>query len=133
NEKSGRAILNRQRAGDLATAHYMDNLRMAIRCVGKQLIDLIPKIYDTERVIKIMAEDGSEQEIRIDPQATQAYFEHEKEEVDAVKSIFNPSVGRYEVISDTGPGFATRRQEAFDAFVQIATKSPEIMKIAGDL
>jgi hypothetical protein len=80
-----------------------------------------------------MAEDGTEQEIRIDPNATQAYFEDQKAESDAVKSIFNPSVGRYEVVADTGPGFATRRQEAFDAFVQIATKSPEIMKIAGDL
>ena len=133
NEKSGIAIRNRQRIGDLATVHYMDNLRMAIRYLGKQLVDLIPKVYDTERVIKILAEDGTEQEILIDPNATKSYFEDRKTEADAVKSIFNPSVGSYEVVADTGPGFATRRQEAFDAFVQIATKSPEIMKIAGDL
>ncbi len=133
NERSGVAIMNRQRQGDLATGHYVDNLRMAIRYVGKQLVDLIPKIYDTERVLKIMAEDGTEQEIKLDPNATESYFEDQKTESDAVKSIFNPSVGRYEVIADTGPGFATRRQEAFDAFVQIATKSPEVMKIAGDL
>jgi hypothetical protein len=133
NEKSGVAIRNRQRVGDLATVHYIDNLRMAIRYVGKQLVDLIPKIYDTERVIKILAEDGTEQEIRIDPAATEAYFEDRKTENDAVKSIFNPSVGRYEVVADTGPGFATRRQETFDALMQIATQSPEVMRIAGDL
>jgi len=133
NEKSGRAILNRQRAGDLATAHYMDNLRMAIRCVGKQLIDLIPKIYDTERVLKIMAEDGTEQEIRIDPNATEAYFEQRQEDREAIKSVFNPSVGKYDVEADVGPGYATRRQEAWDAFVEIATKSPDIMQKAGDL
>ena len=133
NEKSGIAIRNRQRQGDLATVHFMDNLRMSIRYLGKQLIDLIPKIYDTERVMKIMAEDGTETEIRIDPNATQAYFEERKTEADAVKAIFNPSVGQYEVQADTGPGYATRRQEAFDAFVQIATKSPDIMEKAGDL
>jgi hypothetical protein len=51
NAKSGVAINARQRQGDRATYHFIDNQAIAIRFTGKILIDLIPKIYDTKRVI----------------------------------------------------------------------------------
>jgi hypothetical protein len=133
NEKSGVAIEQRQRQGDNATYHYIDNLAIMIRCLGKALIDLIPKIYDTPRIIKIMAEDGVEHEVTIDPNAQQAYLQKQKEEMDTVESIFNPTVGRYDVEADVGPAFATRRQEAFNALQQIMKADPDLMKIAGDL
>lgn len=133
NEKSGVAIQQRQRQGDNATYHYIDNLAVAIRFLGKQLIDLIPKIYDTQRVIKIMAEDGIEHEVQIDPNAQQAFQTQQVEDREAVQSIFNPTVGRYDVEADVGPAFATRRQEAFQAFMGLAQKDADIMKVAGDL
>lgn len=133
NEKSGVAIQQRQRQGDNATYHYIDNLALAIRYLGKQLIDLIPKIYDTERVVKIMGEDGVEEEIKVDPQAQQAYQQEQAENLDKIKSIFNPSVGRYDVEADIGPAFATRRQEAFQALMQLAKEDNQIMLKAGDL
>lgn len=133
NERSGVAITNRQRVGDLATSHYLGNLRIAIRYLGKQIIDLIPKIYDTQRIIKILAEDGTEQEVTIDPTHSAAYFEDRKQEADTVKSIFNPNVGQYEVEAESGPGYSTKRQESFDAMTQIATQSPEAMSVIGDL
>lgn len=133
NEKSGVAIQQRQRQGDNATYHYIDNLAIAIRNTGKQLIDLIPKIYDTKRVVKIMAEDGVEHEVTVDPSAQQAYFEKQAEEKDAIQSIFNPTVGRYDVEADIGPAYATRRQEAFSALTEIMKASPDLMKVVGDL
>lgn len=133
NETSGVAIMQRQRQGDAATYHYIDNLAIAIRYTGKQLIDLIPKIYDTPRIIKILGEDGAEREVEINPQAKLAYLENKKRQGEEVRGMLNPSVGKYDVESDVGPGYATKRQEAFDAFVKIASQSPEIMKIAGDL
>ena len=133
NEKSGVAIQQRQRQGDNATYHYIDNLALAIRYLGKQLIDLIPKIYDTERVVKIMGEDGIEKEVRIDPKAQQAYQQEQGENLVSIKSIFNPSVGRYDVEADIGPAFATRRQEAFQALMQLAKSDNQIMLKAGDL
>lgn len=133
NEKSGVAIQQRQRQGDNATYHYIDNLALAIRFIGKQLIDLIPKIYDTPRVIKIMAEDGIEHEVSVDPQAQQAYQQKQQQDATNVQSIFNPSVGRYDVEADVGPAYATRRQEAFNAMMQLMKQDPDLMKIAGDL
>jgi len=58
NERSGRAILARQREGDVGTYHYVDNLARAVRYVTRQLVDLIPKIYDTQRIARIIGEDG---------------------------------------------------------------------------
>lgn len=133
NEKSGVAIQQRQRQGDNATYHYIDNLAIAIRYLGKQLIDLIPKIYDTQRVIKILAEDGVEHEIQIDPQAQQAYAQQEAANENTVRAIFNPTVGRYDVEADIGPAYATRRQEAFQAFMMLAKEDNQIMAKAGDL
>jgi hypothetical protein len=73
NAKSGVAINARQRQGDRATYHFIDNQAKAIRYTGKILIDLIPKIYDTKRVRRIEAKDGTIMNVTIDPKAQQAY------------------------------------------------------------
>lgn len=135
NATSGKAISERQRQGDTATYHFIDNLAIAIRFTGKILIDLIPKVYDTERVIEIMAKDGTKSQVKIDPgqEAAHQPVENPNEEQDRVAAIFNPNVGRYEVQSDIGPGYATRRQEAFNAMTQIASQNQQFMNVAGDL
>lgn len=133
NERSGVAINERQRQGDTATYHFIDNLAIAIRFTGKILIDLIPKIYDTPRIIRILGEDGADQHVQLDPQAQMAYMEHKKQQTEEVSIIFNPNVGRYDVQSDVGPGYATKRQEAFNAFTQIVQHNPELTNIVGDL
>jgi hypothetical protein len=58
NERSGKAILARQREGDVGTYHYGDNLARGVRTCVRQLVDLIPKIYDTQRVARIIGVDG---------------------------------------------------------------------------
>lgn len=133
NATSGKAINERQRQGDNATYHFIDNLGIGIRYTGRILIDLIPKIYDTPRVIRIMAQDGTQTHVRLDPDAPQAYQSVDSDAAAEIAAIFNPNVGRYEVESDVGPGYATRRQEAFNAMTQIAAQNKEFMQVAGDL
>lgn len=133
NERSGKAINARQRAGDNATYHFVDNQAIGIRYTGKILIEAIPKIYDTKRTLKILGEDGIESEVLIDPKARSEYVEQQQKEEDKVKIIFNPSFAKYSVESDIGPAYATRRQEAFNAFTQIMAQNPDLMKVAGDL
>ncbi len=141
NAKSGIAIDRRQRQGDRATYHFIDNQASAIRFTGKILIDLIPKIYDTQRIIRIEAKDNTIMNITIDPKAEQAFekVDNQGGEIptdnnqEVVNVIFNPNVGNYAVMSDVGPSFATRRQEAFNALTQIAAQNKEFMMIAGDI
>lgn len=131
NERSGKAINERQRAADRATYHFVDNQALAIRRQGVIIKEWIPVIYDTARVAKIINSKDEEEEIQIDPNAEVAH--HEKMIGDAIQRIFNPRIGSYEVVSDVGPDYATQRQDAFNAIVQILTQAPELINKIGDL
>lgn len=130
---SGVAIDKRQRQGDNATYHYIDNQAVAIQYTGKILLDLISKIYDTPRVLKILAEDGQQADVQLDPQAPQAFAQKQDPLTGAVQNIFNPNVGNYDVQAAVGPAWATRRAEAFNALNQVIQKSPELMMSIGDV
>lgn len=132
-ELSGRAINERNRRGDKATYGFIDNLGLSIRYTGKIIMDLIPKVYDTKRVIRILGADGVKQDITVDPALKQAAVIEKGKVENSVNMIFNPTVGRYDVEADIGPAYATKRQEAFNAFSQIAVSNPDLMNIIGDL
>ncbi|WP_343928742.1 portal protein [Pigmentiphaga daeguensis] len=132
-ELSGVALDNRKDQGERATFHYLDNLANALRFTGKQLIDLIPKIYDTRRVIRIMGEDGQESQIQVDPQARVALQQERDAENNVIRSIFNPAVGTYDVVAKAGPNFDTRREEAFQAMKELITGVPQLAQVIGDL
>lgn len=131
--QSGKALNALQRKGDIATFHFIDNVARAIKYTGKILVDLIPKIYDTARVVRILGEDGSEKMVQINPEMDKAYAKERDMQTGAIKEIYNPSVGRYDVAVAVGPSYTTRRQEAFDALIQMAQGNPQLMQIAGDL
>lgn len=131
NEKSGRAINERQRQSERATYHYADNQALSIRRQGVIVKEWIPVIYDTARVAKIIGVDGTEGEVHIDPDSPEAHSIQRTGE--AIKRIFNPKIGSYEVVSDVGPDYATQRQEAFNAIVQILTQAPALIDKIGDL
>lgn len=123
NEKSGRAILAQQRKGDTANFAYFDNVSRAIRYTGRAIIDLIPKIYDSARVIQIMGADGEKKLQRINQLA----------EVDGQQKFLDLSAGKYDLVVTQGSNYATKRIEALNSMVEIARVNPAIMQIAGDL
>ena len=130
-QQSGRAILALQRESDTATFHFIDNLSRSIRHCGRIVIDLIPKIYDTRRVVRILGEDGEPAVATIDPNAKAAYQQIETQ--GGIRQIFNPSVGIYDVTVTTGPSYNTRRMEAAEAMLKITEGKPEVLQIMGDL
>jgi hypothetical protein len=113
NETSGVAIRQRQQEGDVANFVYTDNLAKALKYTGEILVDLIPKIYDTERVIRVLGKDGGEKWVNIN------------------KGMQNPATGDWEVINDlsqgkydatvsVGPSYTTQRQELADAAMHLS-------------
>ena len=133
NERSGRAILARQREGDVGTYHYVDNLARAIRHVGRQLVDLIPKIYDTQRIARVIGVDGESKMVRLDPNQPEPVRKLVNEQGVVVAKIYNPGVGKYDVKVTTGPSYLTKRQESMDAMSQILQGNPNLWAAAGDL
>ena len=133
NERSGKAILARQREGDVGTYHFVDNLARGVRHIGRQLVDLIPKIYDTERIARIVGEDGEPDTVKLNPMQEEPIKRIVDQNGVLIEKIYNPSVGKYDVRVITGPGYATKRQEALDGMTQVLQGNPALMQIAGDL
>lgn len=122
NAQSGKAILARQRRGDVGTYVYTDNLERALTYCGKQLIDLIPRIYDTERMVRIIGVDGTEDFVPIN--ATNPATGHKMNDL---------SVGAYDVAAEIGPSYATRREEERDSMFNFFQAAPQAAQNAGDL
>ena len=119
---SGKALLGERQQSDNSNFHYYDNLTRSIRHTGKIILDLIPFIYDTERVMRIIGDDGNPKLVTING-------------VDEVGQVVqnNVTIGEYDVVMDTGPGLNTKRQEAVEAMLPLVGQNEELFKIAGDL
>ena len=133
NERSGKAILAREKQGDTGTYHFVDNLARAIRHCTRQLVDLIPKIYDTERIARIVGIDGEVGMVKINPEQPEPVKEIRDQMGVLMEKVYNPGVGTYDVCVTTGPSYMTKRQEAMDAMSQILQGNPQLWSIAGDL
>lgn len=130
NETSGRAIVARQRQGDVSNFHFADNLNRTIRHAGRCLMQMIPRIYDTERVVRIMGEDQSLSHAPVNKPMESPEVD---EKTGAIKRVLNDlTVGTYDVTVSAGPSYSTLRQEAADAMIQFGQSWPKLMDIAGD-
>lgn len=130
---SGKAINERQRQGDTATYHFVEHQADMLRAIGIQLLDLIPKIYDTERMLHVLGDDGTKSWIKIAPDQQEAVRELKKEKEEAAILSFNPKVGEYDCMSDVGPNYATQRQEAWNAISIILQQNMQLGAVIGDL
>ena len=132
--QSGKAILALTRESDTGTFHFSDNLSLSIQHGGKILIDLIPKIYDTQRVLHILGEDGKVTQASINPEQPEAVREVQDIQGN-IKKIYNLGVGTYDVTVTVGPSFNTKRMEAATLFTDLATnaKDPNLALVANYL
>ena len=133
NERSAKAIVAREKQGDVGTYHYVDNLARAVRHITRQIVDLIPKIYDTQRIARIIGVDGDVSMVKFNPMQQEPVKEIRDQSGAMIEKIYNPGVGTYDVMVTTGPGYMTKRQEALDAMSQILQANPQLWTVAGDL
>lgn len=135
NETSGRAILARQREGDVSTFNYIDNLSRAIRHAGRIIADLIPKVYDTPRIIRVIHEDGTNKNVQInqehqpDPDEKQ----DQQEEMQGITRMFDLTAGKYDVTCEAGPSYTTKREESASQMVEFMRAVPQAGALMGDL
>lgn len=122
---SGKALMGQQQQIDLTNYHYYDNLTRSIKHTGKILLDLIPHIYDSQRVMRIIGEDGQPEMVTInEPSQTE----------EGVYEILNDvTVGLYDVVMDTGPGYNSKRLEAVNSMMPLMQGNEQLFQMAGDL
>lgn len=108
NETSGKAILARQREGDVANFVYIDNLAYAMRYSYEIINDLIPKVFDTERQIRVIGEDGAEKVVRVN----QAVFDPMQRKFVTINDL---NQGKFDIAVTVGPSYTTQRMETAEA------------------
>ena len=116
NETSGLAIQKRQKQGEIATAHFGDNLNKSIQHVGRICLSMMPEIYDTTRIIRVLGEEDEASSVAIND-----------------GGLYDINAGRYDVAITSGPGFVTRRQEGQDMMALIMQTNPQLVNVMGDL
>jgi len=118
--ESGRALRMRRTEADTGTYHFHDNLMRAVRYSGRVMVELIPKVYNTARVVRVLGDDGTQDLIPVNQEVA---FN------DQVMT-FDLTVGKYDVAVDVGPSFTTRREEAAEsmtAFIQAYPPAAPLM------
>jgi len=121
NETSGKAIRARQSEGDASTYLYRDNLEQAVAHCGRILIDLIPRIYDTPRVVRVLGEDGAEDFVQINVPGPDG------------RKLYDLSAGKYDIVASVGPSYTTKREEMRDSMAMVLQAMPVLAQAAPDL
>lgn len=130
-DESGIALKALQSHQQLGAYHYMDNLSRSLKHTGRIMLDLIPRIYDTQRVLQIINEDGSDERVMVNPSQQEPFNEVEREN-EKIKS-FNPNLGKYDVAVTIGPSYQTMRQEASAGMLEFGKSFPESAPYIADL
>jgi hypothetical protein len=120
NETSGVAIDARKEQGEASTAHFPANLSASLGQVGKLCMDMIPRLIDKPRQVRILGIDETPGSVTINPQQQGAVVESQGE------LSINPNVGRYDVRVVVGASYATQRSQAQAAFTEMMRANPAL-------
>ncbi len=125
NEQSGVAIKTLAQQGQNANFHFSDNLVVSLQRLGNILLDLIPKIYDTPRVLRSITPDGQAQLVKV----------NEIFNKDGVVKEYNlrDAAGHYGVTVNVGPAFATAKQAAIEKMLELVRANPAIAPYVQDI
>lgn len=125
NETSGIAIQRRANQSQTSNFHFADNLAISLRHAGRVMVAMIPHIYDTPRTLQILGADGEEKIVRVN----ERYIDPE----DKKEKYYNLGAGKYDVVVETGPGYATKRQEAVQSMLGVIQANPTVANLIMDL
>ena len=123
NETSGVAIDARKEQGESSTANFPAHLSASVGQVGRIVMQMVPRLIDTRRQLRILGVDMSPGTVTLDPKQPEAFKETQQ------GLSINPNVGRYDVRVVAGASFATQRSQAQQAFAEMMRGSPEMMPV----
>lgn len=127
NETSGVAIGARVEQGNQATFHFGDNLEHGLEHLGRVLLDMIPNVYDTQRTLRLLGEDDTEQEVTVNAPA----YDYDQGEQVVVNDLSEMSFKSVRVIM--GPSYATKRAETAANLIQLTQASQLIQEVGMDM
>lgn len=130
NEKSGRALMAKQHQADINTFHFDDNMSVSMSHAGRIVLSMIPRVYDTERVVRTLGEDDEPSTAQL--VLSGAPYQEQQDAAGAITRLYDLGVGTYDVTVTTGPSYLTRRTEAAEGAVQLLSNNPQLWSVIGD-
>jgi hypothetical protein len=124
--QSGVAIEKQIEKGNQGTIKWFAAQEIAICHTAKVLINAIPRVYDSTRQVRILAEDGTTEMVTLNENV------RDKQTGQNVE-LNNLAIGEYDVVCETGPAFKNRQQETASAFLEMAAINPEISQRGMDI
>ena len=122
NRVSGKALVQHTKRSDLGSFEFIDGFNSALQLTWEMFIDMIPTVYDSERVERIIGHDGVEKMITINQQSPDS---------DAIMNDL--TAGTYDVEVTIGPSFQSARQEALDTLIAMSEALPQTAPVISDL
>jgi Phage P22-like portal protein len=132
-DESGRAVLLRQKQGDVSSINFSDNLARAKRRIGRMIVKAMPKVYDTTQVMRIINPDQTVDHaiVHNDDAAGAAELQAKNPQI---KNVIDWKVdGDYDVTVSVGPSYQTKRQEAVASIMALIQAAPQVLSVVGDL
>jgi hypothetical protein len=130
--ESGKAVLARQKQGDINTLNYSENTARGIKKTGIIVLDLIPKVYTAARIQRIIAPDGTVSMVGIYNSRSGENAEDALNLDPNIKKVYDIGIGRYDVAVSVGPSYQWKRQEAVASQMALVQAFPQVFTIIGD-
>jgi hypothetical protein len=113
--KSDKTLNAERGQSEMTNFDGYDNLVRSIKHTWRIMLSWFPSTFDTERVQRIIGDDGREELITLNEKKTA-----QGPEGQAIETVLNDvTVGTYDVVMQTGAGYDTRRQEGVAAMLEV--------------
>lgn len=109
---SGKAILAVQARVDMQTHSIMKNIQKSMKRGGEIYREMASSTYNAPQIMTLLGEDGTESTVQLFELAID-------EETGNVVELNDITKDKFEVVVDTGPAYASRRQETVENLNQI--------------
>ena len=128
---SGIAVQRRSQQADLVNYHLQDNLERSHWHCARILLDLISKVIDTPRMLKIMGYDGSVSEALVTNQAagSMPVAGHENEP----HHFLDAAAAKYSIVVTSQPSYASKLEEEKDVLIQTMQANPQLFPAYADI
>ena len=124
--QSGLAVELKQQRGDTRNIKYTKSKQIAICYTGKILMRAIPKVYDTERQVRIINEDTSFDMVTLNQRIADTQTGDDVEVIDLSKGV-------YDVTCEVSKSFKNRQGETVNSIVEVASIDPTIIELGRDV
>lgn len=122
-EVSGAAIDARTRQGSYSTYTAFNSINRAIASGGVVVNQMIPRVYDSERVISLMTPDEGMKNITVNRESDE-YGEQIENDI---------RKGTFEVRLKPGASFEGQKQQSLDSLKEVLQANPTVFNLVADL